>query len=170
MDKRAETIEAKELESLNNTTWEDLNPDWLEDGDLTSRFAKSQFDNCPGCGNFEQLKVYNTSHDEQGASVLCLPCGWQVNGETPSEAIQNWNTRAVHLSQSRDAWTPIRSEDDLPEVGIVVLWATEPGCYPMLGYLDGERLRVYRIGGSSWENRFYFKAWRPLPTPYDQEK
>lgn len=94
------------VEAANKATWEDLNPDWLGDGDLTKRFAKSQFDTCPGCGKFEQLKVYNTSGDDQSASVLCLPCQWQVNGETPSEAIENWNRRCAGLRHTGE-WVPV---------------------------------------------------------------
>jgi hypothetical protein len=164
MDKRAETIEAKELESLNNTTWEDLNPDWLEDGDLTSRFAKSQFDNCPGCGNFEQLKVYNTSHDEQGASVLCLPCGWQANGETPSEAIQNWNTRAVHLSQSRDAWT--RWDWDDPSTHP----QTDHGWFLCHSGVPDDSPVVDEWDGSEFIHYGYYAYWMPVAEQPDKEQ
>jgi hypothetical protein len=90
-----------DIETLNKTTWEDLNSDWLEHGNLTDRFAKSQFENCPSCGTIDHLEVVNTSYDEQGAAVLCRPCQWQVNGEFPSEAVENWNKR-----HSEPATTP----------------------------------------------------------------
>ena len=75
-------------------TWEELNPDWLEMGDLTGCFAKSQFDDCPGCGRFEQLQVRDVSQDEQCVTVSCDECQFCSWGETPSEAIENWNRRA----------------------------------------------------------------------------
>lgn len=81
-----------DLEALNAMTWEDLNPDWREDGDLTPRFAKSEFDNCPSCGKFEQIEVYVATEDEDVA-VGCRPCQWQCFGDCPTNAIKNWNTR-----------------------------------------------------------------------------
>jgi pyruvate/2-oxoacid:ferredoxin oxidoreductase beta subunit len=82
-----------EEKTINETTWEELNPDWQEEGDLTPHFAKSQFDVCPGCGKFEQLEVMNTTYDDPGACVICRPCQFSAHGETPSEAIENWNRR-----------------------------------------------------------------------------
>ena len=75
-------------------TWEELNPDWLEMGDLTGCFAKSQFDDCPGCGRFEQLQVRDVSQDEQCVTVSCDECHFCSWGDTPSEAVENWNRRA----------------------------------------------------------------------------
>lgn len=86
-------VSEKELEKINATTWEDLNPDWAEDGDLTDRFNKSQFDGCPGCDQIEGIGVYVATEDLDVA-VACRPCGWQVFGDCPSAAIEKWNARA----------------------------------------------------------------------------
>lgn len=73
-------------------TWEELNPDWREYGDLTERFAQSQFDNCPGCGHFG-VRVYIGSEDDE-VCVICTGCEqWQAWGDCPSEAIDTWNKR-----------------------------------------------------------------------------
>jgi hypothetical protein len=81
-------------EQLNAMTWEQSHPEWIEEGDLTGHFAKSQFDNCPGCGKFEHLEVMNTSMDDEGACVICRPCQFAAHGDCPSTAIENWNRRA----------------------------------------------------------------------------
>jgi hypothetical protein len=103
MDKDKE-LTTEELEKLNAKTWVELHPEWTEEGDCTHYFPKSQFDVCPGCGKFEHLEVLNTTYDDEGACVLCRPCQFQVNGENPGDAVDNWNTR--YDAGRATAWVP----------------------------------------------------------------
>ena len=151
---------SERIKQLNAMTWEELNPDWPEDGDLTSRFAKSEFDACPGCGKFEQLEVLNTTYDDQGACVLCRPCQWQTNGDTPSEALGNWNARASQwilrtpgetIEQDAEYLVTIRFDDGDPWTAI----ATRIGdtwVMPGLVMLDADVI-----------------AYQPKPDPYQPE-
>lgn len=81
------------IEELNARTWEQMNPDWRDfDGDLTDRFAKSQFDTCPGCGTTDHLSILIVGEDCEVA-VGCTECQFRADGDCPSEAIKNWNQR-----------------------------------------------------------------------------
>lgn len=113
------------LKTLKATTWEELNPDWIEDGDLTDRFAKSQFDHCPTCDSIENIRVVNSSGDDEMASVLC--CNWQCNGDCPSEAIDNWNRRAASVDRAGivELLTRIRQWDVLDTTSDGDYWKRE---------------------------------------------
>jgi hypothetical protein len=93
------------MSELAMPTWEELNPDWMEEDELTHHFAKSQFANCPGCGKFEHLEVMNVSQDDEGACVACRPCQFFAQGECPSQAIDNWNRRVTGKTPTADIKT-----------------------------------------------------------------
>lgn len=118
-DKRKEL---KELEKINNTTWEELHPDWAAYGDMTANFAKCQFDTCPACDKFEQLEVLNTGEDDPVVCVCCRPCGWFAYGDTPTEAIENWNRRYDHAAAEL-RWIPV--SERLPSVDDAKEWKSE---------------------------------------------
>lgn len=78
---------------INEITWEEIHPNWADIGDMTEMFAKSQFDDCPGCGTTDHLQIASASEDILCVGVVCTKCSWQVTGDTPSDAINKWNLR-----------------------------------------------------------------------------
>lgn len=160
---KKETNDEAAIEKLNNTTWEDLNPDWTEDGNLTYRFAKSQFDDCPGCGRIEQLDVANVGQDDPCVIVICRDCQWSTHGDTPSEAIERWNVRAASEKADNDGWILVKDEmpvnDEPVLTSIDTAYNQERRIYQVLiqSYCEGE-----------WETQDVI-AWRPLPESYKEK-
>lgn len=133
-----------------------------EDGNEPAYQAKSQMDNCPGCGKFEHLEILNITMDDPAFEVLCRPCQWFTTGETIAEAIENWNTRYEAAAHS---WIAI--EERLPEYfGTYIATVQDPDELIVMDVWFDRVEQEFKTNDRFRQDPGKVIAWMPLPQPF----